>query len=340
MDLVVREQVRFSELTTLKTGGCARYCTAVTTIEELKAAVVFAQQKQLPFFVVGGGSNLLASDAGYGGVVIQMQIPGREYVEDAEGCVVATFGAGEMLDAVVADTVALGYWGIENLSHIPGTVGATPVQNVGAYGVEVSDCIQSVTVYDVTDGVIRLFTNAACQFQYRDSVFKKVPTGQYIIVAVTMLLSKKPQPHIQYGDLTKIFHDVVPTQTAIRSALISIRSKKFPDWHEVGTAGSFFKNPIVTIDTATALQMQYPELPVYPVGTAHAKLSLGYILDKICGLKGYRIGLVSLYSEQALVLVADSGATTADIAHFVTVVSERVYAETQLRIEREVTEIL
>ncbi len=340
MSLVVREQVCLGELTTLKVGGCARYSITVTTVEELRAAVVFAQQKQLPFFVIGGGSNLLASDSGYHGVIIRMQILGRQYEESVEREVVnATFGAGEVLDVVIADTVALGYWGLENLSHIPGTVGATPVQNVGAYGVEMSDCVTSVTVYDAEQDVVHFMTSDECQFQYRDSVFKKNSTKHMIIIAVTVTLSKTPQPKIQYGDLAVIFHTVPATQQAIREAVITIRTKKFPNWHEVGTAGSFFKNPIVTTAVAETFSKRYPEAPVYPVSPTASKLSLGYILDKICGLKGYRIGPVSLYTEQALVLVADIGATAADIEHFVVVVTKRVYECTQIQIEREVTEL-
>lgn len=340
MNLLKREQVVLSEYTTLKTGGSADFVITVTTVEELTAAVLFAQANNLPLLVLGGGSNVLIDDAGFAGVVILMHIMSRVYrrVENEE-LVEVTYGAGEVLDEVIAETVTHGYWGLENLSHIPGTIGATPIQNVGAYGVEVSDLISSVTVYDTMTNTVCVMTPCECVFAYRDSVFKHETHRHYIVVAVSFLLSQIPQPKILYADIQAAVTGYPITQSLIRSAIIAIRAQKFPDWHTVGTAGSFFKNPIITEVEKERLIMLYPSLPVYPMRSGYVKVSLGYILDKVCNLKGFRKGNIRLYEAQALVLVADVGATTAEILSFASDIVDIVKQKTNIEIECEVTKI-
>lgn len=340
MSLLVEENLSLASLTTLKTGGAARYCIAVSTTDELKKAVNFAQQKALPFFVVGGGSNLLASDDGYTGVIILMNIKGRTYLKLTDNDVEATFGAGEILDEIIDDTVTLGYWGLENLSHIPGTVGATPIQNVGAYGVEVSELIKNVDVYDTETQLFRQLSARDCLFMYRDSVFKTTAAKKYIITAVTFRLSKTAMPRLSYASLQSAFITEIVTQTEIRTKIISIRSTKFPDWHTVGTAGSFFKNPIISTEHAQQLVEEYPGLPTYEAGEGRVKVLLGYVLDKVCGLRGYQNGQVSLSFAQALVLVAETGATTSDIELFARQVCTIVFQKTNITIENEVTKIV
>jgi UDP-N-acetylmuramate dehydrogenase len=316
-------------------GGSARYFAKVTTIAELEESIHFAQNNDLPVFVLGGGSNVLVPDEGFSGLVVLISIPGREYSVE-ETTVTLVCGAGEVFDEVVAETVALGYWGLENLSHIPGTVGATPVQNVGAYGVEVADLIISVTVYDCVLHQVRELTAEDCAFAYRDSLFKQVAGQSLIVLRVTFSLSITPQPRLTYADLEVLKAETDLSVETVRQTIIKIRAAKFPDWHTVGTAGSFFKNPIIPIPQAELLQAKYPQLAVYPVTATTAKVPLGFILDKVCGLRGIRIGNVGLYEAQALVLVAYQPVTAAMIDEFADMVVEKVYSTTAISIEREV----
>jgi UDP-N-acetylmuramate dehydrogenase len=283
--------------------------------------------------VLAGGSNMLVHDTGYDGVVISPHLFGRSYVPQSDGSVLATYGASEVLDTVIAECVERGWWGLENLSHIPGTVGATPVQNVGAYGVEVASLIETVTVYDADYEQERILAAEACMFQYRDSIFKRSHTP-YIITAVTVRLSAQPKPVLNYADLATRCGSA-PSLSTIRDTVISIRSRKFPDWHTVGTAGSFFKNPIISEQAFQTLSSSYAQLQGHTTNRG-MKVSLGWILDHVCGLRGYQVGPVRLYEAQALVLVASRGATADMIDVFATEVAKRVYDATGITIEREV----
>jgi UDP-N-acetylmuramate dehydrogenase len=339
MDMdTIREFVSLRDLTTLGVGGEARYFFKATTDADILAAVAFAKTNGLSWFVLGGGSNVLVPDDGYSGLVIQVAIQGRQYHVQDDGSVVATIGSGEVLDEVVAETVGRSWWGLENLSHIPGTVGATPIQNVGAYGVEVADRIVSVQAIDTEKMKTVTLTQAACQFGYRDSYFKKVP-GRYIITNVSFKLSVTPQPVLLYKDLATWFasYTDVPTVSQVRNAVMEIRSHKFPDWTVVGTAGSFFKNPIVPQATADALQKKFPLLPCHSLADGTCKIALGYVLDKVCQLKGFSEGGVGLYKDQALVLVTDKNNSAQQVEKFAANIIERVQVETGLTIEWEVT---
>ncbi len=330
-------QVSLAAYTTFKTGGPARYFVTVTTVDELKAAVVWARAQQLRFFVLGGGSNVLAADEGYDGLVILIKLQGREYTTVSETEVQATFAAGEVFDEVVEDTAVRGLWGLENLSAIPGTVGATPVQNVGAYGVEVADIVLSVTVFNCDTLSTQMLDVADCGFTYRDSVFKRAKNQTYIITAVTFALSTQPRPQLSYSDLQALQSEPNLTPGRVRQHVAAIRAGKFPDWTVVGTAGSFFKNPIVPTALAHDLQQKYPTLPTYVAGADTLKVSLGFILDKICGLKGFKKNHIRLYENQALVVVAESGATTTDVRAFASDVARIVFEKTNIVIEHEVT---
>ncbi|MBY0538604.1 UDP-N-acetylmuramate dehydrogenase [Patescibacteria group bacterium] len=336
MSYQVQSKVALAPYTTLKTGGDAEYFVTVENTEDLKKAVAFAKQAQLPFCVLGGGSNMLVPDAGYPGVVIQMKLAGVTYTTLDETTYTVTVAAGEVLDVLVEATVARQLWGLENLSHIPGSVGATPVQNVGAYGVEVADVISEVIVFDTNTNKIITLQNSDCQFSYRHSIFKE--KNNLIILSVTFILHKNPNPKIAYADLAQRTPKN-PFPRDVRTTVIAIRAEKFPDWTIVGTAGSFFKNPMVPHAHAQELALKYPALPMYPSSDGQTKISLGYVLDKICGLKGFAIGPVRLYEKQALVLVAEAGATTTDIKNFVKIISEKVFAHTAIKISQEVTEI-
>ena len=244
--LKVRRQVPLAPLTTLQIGGVADYFVAVEDREELSEAVRYAKEKNLPITILGGGSNVLIKDSGLPGLTIHNLISGRR--EETVGKdVLVTAGAGEDFDALVAWSVTQGYWGLENLSHIPGLVGATPIQNVGAYGTEIKDLVTEVETYNLDTESIQKFTNQECQFAYRHSFFK-TPTGKnFVIVSVTYRLSTICSPKLSYPDLERRLKETTePSLEQIRAAIIDIRSQKFPDWKKVGTAGSFFKNPLIT----------------------------------------------------------------------------------------------
>lgn len=335
MTLKIEHNVVIAPYTTLKTGGVVRTLVTLSSVDEVPELCSYLAKVGGPYLVLGGGSNVLMADEGFDGVVIHNQIKGREYTKTSATSWDCTFGAGEVLDVVIAETVERELYGLENLSHIPGTVGATPVQNVGAYGVEVSQLIVQVEAVDLETGAVCVFKNHECDFEYRHSFFKTTVGKKYFIMRVTYRLSAVPQLQLAYKDLQVVFKDHTPSLMQVREAIIKIRSEKFPDWEKVGTAGSFFKNVVVTNTKGEILRARYPELPLYPYTANSCKISLGYVLDKLCGLRGYRVGSVSLYEKQAMVLVSE-GASADEIKNFARDIQEKVFAVIEEKIEPEV----
>ena len=336
MPEIVKEHVLLAPYTTLGVGGAADYFAEVANEEDLRRVMTWAHERALPIIILGGGSNALVGDSGVRGLVLRVTFSDVTFMY-ADTSVRVTAGAGVVFDELIATVTAKKIWGLENLSSIPGTVGAVPVQNVGAYGVEVKDVIESVTVYDVETGIVTDLPNHLCAFGYRDSLFKRPEGKKYIIVRVTFLLSSTPQPKLSYKDLQELFTDTaVPEVEHVREAVRSIRSSKFPDIRVVGTAGSFFKNPTIPKETHTQLLEQYPGLPGYAAGNDEVKIALGWVLDHVCGLKGYTQGNVGLYEKQALVLVCKKGCTADEIKKFSQEVIDVVYEKTEIRVEREV----
>lgn len=336
--LDIKENEPLARLTTLGVGGVAEFFLIVKNQEELRAAVKFAKDKKLSIKILGGGSNVLINDEGVRGLVIKNEISGIDYREE-KGSVFVTAGSGVVWDQLVENTVAKGLWGLENLSAIPGSVGATPVQNVGAYGVEVADLISEVLVYDAEGDIFKILAKTDCQFGYRDSVFKSQKGRDLFIISVTYELSSIPKPRLQYKDLSVRFtdQDETPNLFAIREAVREIRANKFPDIKVIGTAGSFFKNPIITKEAVDELLAIYPELPTFATDRENEiKISLGFILDKICSLRGYRLGNVGLYEKQALVLVNYGNATANEITAFAEEVAKKVFEKTKIKINWEV----
>ncbi len=327
-----------SEHTTFKTGGEAERFSVVDTKKALGDALVEANSQALPITVIGGGSNILAKDDGVEGLVIKNCIGGLEVLKHTKDVICVKVGAGEVFDRLVYRTVNEGWWGLENLSAIPGSVGAVPIQNVGAYGVEVSSFITEVEAVHKKTQTERIFSREECHFGYRDSFFKTTEGKEWIVTAVTFCLSKTACPILEYKDLKAKFAEVTnPSQQKIRETIIEIRNQKFPDWHKVGTAGSFFKNPIIPKVLYDKLLQSYPELPAFPVSENSVKVPLGWILDKVCGLKGVREGNVGTYEGQALVVVSYGDTTTKDILHFTKFIERTVLEKTGIKIEREVT---
>ncbi len=334
------ENVSLKGYTTFKIGGEARFFVAVKTVEELQQALHYAEAQTLPVFILGGGSNILVSDEGFPGLVIKIEIGGIEMRDGDLGTEVVA-GAGAVWDDLVAYAVAQGLYGIENLSLIPGTVGAAPVQNIGAYGAEIKDVISWVEVIDTTTKEIKIMTKAECAFGYRDSIFKKPEGKKYVITRVALVLKKNDEVHPEYKDIKEycLKNNLDPhtlTLQAVRNIVIDIRTNKLPDLAVYGTAGSFFKNPIVEKQTYETLVQHYPGMPGFVVDDTHIKIPAAWILDNVCGFKGYRDGSVGVYKNQALVLVNFGEGTAQEIKKLSEKMINAVAEKTKIFLEREV----
>ena len=332
--MIVREHVPLRELTTFKVGGLARFVCECTSSLDIEEAIALAGKHQIPFTVLGEGSNVLARDHGYEGVVLLIQIPSTSYSDQGEE-VLVTAGAGVAWDTLVSEVVERGLWGLENLAGIPGTAGAAPVQNIGAYGAELQSLFVSASVYDAHAQTWTSYEREACQFAYRDSIFKH--NRALVIGEVTLRLSRVGAPQLGYSDLRTLAQEgvILDTPSVIAENVRNVRSHKFPDLKLYGTAGSFFKNPIVTPEAFRELCAHSGAIPSFPARNG-IKIPLAFILDKVLGLKGFRNGPVSLFGNQPLVLVADSGATAADIDTFANAIAQKVLDATGISIEREV----
>ncbi len=335
----IEEKVPLSGLSTFKVGGHASYLLRVTSCDEIKEAVLFAKEKSLPVMFLGGGSNILFGDSGFNGLILKIDIKGIRAEEQKGGReeVLVTVGAGEGWDAFVAWTLAHGYFGLENLSAIPGTVGAAPIQNIGAYGVEAKDSIESVEVFDTESLEFKVLSNKECKFGYRSSIFKTPEGKSLVVTGATFRLSKLAEPKIGYKDLALYFKDKgIPTALEVRDAVTHIRGRKFPDLDTYGTAGSFWKNIICEASVAESLKAKYPDLPVYDAADGKKKLSTAFILDKVCGLREYRVGNVGLFAAQTLVVTNYGGATAEEIKNFIAKVKLIVKEKTGIVLEEEV----
>src|ERR1035437_1931172 len=315
----LQENIPLAPYTTLGVGGRARYFIEATTEEEVREAITFACREKLPLFVLGNGSNVLVPDADVKGVVLLMSLLGTA-TEEA----VLVAGAGVPWEGVVDAASAQNLFGIENLAGIPGSLGGAAVQNIGAYGTEFSEVFEYADVVDHTSGEKRRVMRAEAAFAYRTRFFKTHP--EFIITHVALRLSKSAQPNIAYADLVRAKEAGVPldTPSEIASAVRSIRADKFPRTPLEGTAGSFFKNPIVPRELGDELALRYPGLPVFPQENGSVKISLAWILDHALRLKGYAKGRVRLYEKQPIVLVVQSGATATEVDEFANEIAERV----------------
>lgn len=332
--MTIREQVLLSELTTFKVGGLARFVVECVSEADVREAVAFAASQDLPYTMLGEGSNVLASDTGYEGVILRMCIPTIAYVDAGEDTLV-TAGAGVSWDTLVEDVAMRGLWGLENLAGIPGTVGATPVQNVGAYGSDIAQVFESAEVWNVSREEHEVFDHRACAFGYRDSVFKH--DRSLIILSVTYRLKKDAGPRLGYSDLARLVSEGrdLGTPLLIAGAVREVRKAKFPDLALFGTAGSFFKNPLLSKEQFERLTAMYGAIPSFPAGE-YIKVPLAFILDRILGLRGFAKGHVHLFGNQPLVLVTEDGATASEVDAFAHEIEERVKKEVGVLIEREV----
>jgi UDP-N-acetylmuramate dehydrogenase len=309
-----REQVPLAPYTTFKIGGPARWFAEAETESEILEAVHFARSRDLPLFPLGGGSNLLVADTGFAGLVLRVGLRGIKQQEE-----IFLVAAGEDWDCFVQHAVERGYSGIECLAGIPGTVGGTPIQNVGAYGQEVSETVVRVRVLNLTSLKFEEFSNSDCGFSYRRSVFNATERGKYIVCGVSYQLRKNGTPHVAYADLKRYFRDrTAPSLRDVSDAVREIRRGKgmyiVPGDPDCRSAGSFFKNPIVSTEHyADIAAREGGEVPHYPGGDGTVKVPAAWLLERAGFHKGYAMGAAGISSRHTLALVNRGGAQSADI---------------------------
>lgn len=335
----IKENISLKTLNTFGISTTAQYFTEISSEEEASQLVRDEIKNYSKCLILGGGSNVLFTDD-YKGLVIHQRIKGKEITEeDAEKCLVKV-GAGEDWSSFVDYCVDRSWGGIENLALIPGQVGATPVQNIGAYGREVKDLIDSVETLEMATGEKRVFSSEECRFGYRDSVFKNELKDQYLITAVNFLFSKNADFHLDYGsirDTLKQMDIERLTYKAVAEAVKQIRRKKLPDVDEMGSAGSFFKNPLVDEEFFEYLKVENPDMPFFKMNSGY-KIPAGWLIEQ-CGWKGYSEGHYGVYPQQALVLVNYGDASGKEIADLAWRIRDDVQDHFGIRLQPEVTVI-
>lgn len=331
----VRENYSLKNYNTFGIDVKCRYFVESDTESEFLEFVSSYELKPEEIMVLGEGSNFLFTDD-FDGTVFYPTIKGMEIVEENDEHVWVRIGAGELWDDFVAWAVEQGYGGVENLSFIPGHVGAAPVQNVGAYGMEAGDTIERVEAIQIEEARKDVIDAADCRFAYRDSIFKGEWKNKYIITYVVFRLTKVPEFRLNYGSVQEELQKLGAVNLKnIRQAIIHIRQAKLPDVKELPNAGSFFKNPVVPREQAEQLKKKYPELPVYPVDEERVKLAAGWLIEQ-CGWKGKDLGKAGVYEKQALILVNRAEASGVEVAHLANEVKKSVFMTFGVWIEPEV----
>ncbi|MBR4391215.1 MAG: UDP-N-acetylmuramate dehydrogenase [Bacteroidales bacterium] len=304
-------------------------------LQNLIGTTDFKKEKRL---ILSGGNNILFTDDYFDGIVILMNNKGIDTISDNDGKVIVRAQAGEDWPAFVKLMVSQGYYGIENLAHIPGKVGAAPVQNIGAYGMELKDSFLQCEAIELDTGDKRVFTKEECHFGYRQSVFKNELKGQYIIVSVDFQLAKQDKLKLDYGNIKSylVEHGMEhPTLQQLHDAICAIRDAKLPDVRRIGNAGSFFKNPVIGTGQFEALQKLYPDIPHYPDADGMVKVPAGWLIEK-AGWKGWRDEHVGVYERQALVLVHYGGGTGRDVVELSQKIQQSVKEKFGIQISPEV----
>ncbi|MCI0665610.1 MAG: UDP-N-acetylmuramate dehydrogenase [Acidobacteria bacterium] len=346
MSELIQENIPLAQFTTLRIGGPARYFVEAHNENQLRAALAFADQTQIPVFILGGGSNVLISDNGFPGLALRIALQGVRWFD--EGKVIAS--AGEDWDLLVHQCVEREWAGIECLSGIPGFVGGTPVQNVGAYGQEVSETIISVRVLDRRTRRVVELSNSECGFSYRASIFNSIARQRYIVMAVTYALNPHGEPAIRYPDLKDYFagREIKPGLKEVREAVRNIRARKAmlltPDDPDCRSAGSFFKNPIVARDRYDQIEKSAIDhglinpgerIPYYSAAGGQVKLPAAWLIERSGFQKGYHRGRVAISSKHSLALINRGGATAAELMALVEEIRSRVQAKFGLSLVTE-----
>ncbi|MBB3224196.1 UDP-N-acetylmuramate dehydrogenase [Pseudoduganella umbonata] len=332
------------DLNTFGIDARARHYVRITAAHQLAALLGEPRLAALPRLVLGGGSNLLLT-GDFDGLVLHMASSGREIVGASGEHVLVRAQAGENWHGFVEWTLAQGLGGLENLALIPGTVGAAPIQNIGAYGMETRDVFHSLTAFDPATGTLANLDGAACRFAYRDSLFKHAAGRGLIIVDVTFALPREWRPNLRYAELATELDNALasartgegvaePTPRQVADAVIAIRRRKLPDPAVIGNAGSFFKNPVVSAQQCAALLERHPALVHHRQDDGSVKLAAGWLIDQ-CGWKGRNLGPAGVYPKQALVLVNNGGASGADVQRLAQAIQADVLDRYGVRLEPE-----
>ncbi len=336
MTAFFHEHVALTALNTFGIVAHARRLAVLRDEAQLPTLLADGDFCHGPRLILGGGSNLLITQPEVNASVLQLATQGIQRVADDGHRVLIDVAGGEPWHRTVRHTLEQGWYGLENLSLIPGTVGASPIQNIGAYGVEVQDRLHSLRALSLPEGKIHVFSRDDCQFGYRDSLFKQ-QAGRWLVLSVRLSLSRQPGALTLYGDIRQALEQdgiAQPTPLDVSNAVMRIRQAKLPDPATLGNAGSFFKNPVVDARHAARLLANHPDLPHYPQADGQVKLAAGWLIDR-AGWKGRRLGPAGVHDRQALVLVNHGGATGADILALASAVQAAVWAHYAVTLERE-----
>ena len=333
--------ISLKQYTTMKLGGETRYMATADSASDVVSLYRNARKENLPIFVLGGGSNVITHDEVFEGIVLLNKIKGFEIISENDETTDVKIGAGEVWDEVVEKAIGLGLQGIEAMSGIPGTAGAAPVQNVGAYGQEIADTLISLEAYDSKTDTIVTISADECDFSYRNSIFRDKEKGRYCILNITLQLNKAEPKPPYYASLQKYIdeNDIREVNlSVIRVAVLNIRSEKLPDPAELPSAGSFFKNALVEKWKLEELQKEYSDIPNYAMSDGRYKIPTGWLIDK-AGLRGYRSHGMRVYEKNALVLVNDSATGYDDLAAIREEIVQIVFDKFGIKIEQEPLEL-
>lgn len=331
---LIRSDVSLKTFNTFGIDVRSRHYAEADSVEALQSLLNTPISKNNPHLILGGGSNVLFTKD-FDGLTIRVRIPKIQIVREDSDHVWIQIGAGENWHQIVKYCVEQNWGGIENLALIPGTVGAAPIQNIGAYGVELKDIFEELLALRINDSSSHTFKNTDCKFGYRDSIFKSSHKNQFIICSIVLRLDKNPRFHLSYGALTEKLGDAKPNLQSIMSAVIQIRCSKLPNPQEIGNAGSFFKNPEISTEAFNLLIKEYPDLPHYPLDSNRVKIPAGWLIEQ-CGWKGKRFGNIGVYPKQALVLVNYGQATGMEIKLLAEQIQASVYEKFSINLDTEV----
>lgn len=335
--MIISSNISLKPYNTFGIDASAKFFTSIQSIENIKELLQSTEYKNNNHLILGGGSNMLLTQ-NVDAIVVKNNLKGIEIVKETEDSVFVKCAGGEVWHEFVMWCIDKNFGGLENLSLIPGCTGASPMQNIGAYGVEIKDTFYELEAIHSITGEQKTFSKSECEFGYRESVFKHQFKNQFIITSVTFQLSKKPNFHVEYGAIKQELEVMNISELSIKAisqAVINIRSSKLPNPKEIGNAGSFFKNPEVQASVYENLKINFPNIVAYPLENGNYKLAAGWLIEQ-SGLKGYRVGDAGVHKLQALVLVNYGGATGNEIYNLSTHVLQTVKAKFGVDLEREV----
>ncbi len=335
--LTFQEDFDLSSHNSMGLSSKAKYFVSVANIEEIKEALSFAEARNLKKMILGGGSNVLFI-SNFDGLVIKMELKGESLIKEDDEFVHIKVSAGEIWHQFVLRCVENGWGGVENLALIPGSIGASPIQNIGAYGVELKDVFESLEAIDVLTGEVRTFSKEECKFGYRNSIFKNELKNKVVITSVTFKLQKNAEPKVDYKALVEKLEEKEiskPTIKDVCEAVIEVRESKLPDPAKIGNTGSFFKNPVISTSLFKELTQVYDNMPSYIVSKDLVKVPAGWLIEK-AGWKGFREGDAGVHKKQALVLVNYGNASGAQIWDLAMRIKKSVFDEFKIELTPEV----